>query len=341
MAFVVDEELRKNKVDVHAHFHSPELFSGIERILGGLEGSGAPMLKRRRDTVMQQFTADERIRWMDRFGIDKSVLSFPTVSIFAGDEKEVDRPAERKQVSSFLNDLFAETHAKHADRLLFFADVPLSIDIAFSCRELHRAIDELGLHGVAIQSNIGGRLPSEPEFEEFFAEAEKMGVPIFMHPHAPYGREKMTKYWVHAIVGFTADVCLAATYMILDGFMERHPNIKIILPHLGGTLPYLARRLTTFTEAAEADPPVPLSAELSKEPPEYLKDFYYDTALGHPAALELCLKVIGSDRIIFGADHPYVDSCEARTIDYISRTRLTVEERDSIYSGNARALFGL
>ena len=340
MAFVVDEELRKNKIDVHAHFHSPELIKGLERIAGTLEGSGVALLRRKGETVMQQFTAEERVRWMDRFGIERSVLSFPSVSLYLGDEREVERPVERKEVCRFLNDLFAETHAKQPKRLHFFADVPLAVDVEFSCKELHRAVDDLGLQGIAIQSNLGGRLPSEPQFEEFFAEAAKMGVPIFMHPHAPYGREKMMKYWVFAIVGFTADVCLAATYMILDGFMERHPKIKIILPHLGGTLPYLSRRLTVFTEAGGADPVLTGRANLSKEPPEYLKHFYYDTALGHSAALELCAKVVGTDRIIFGTDHPYVDSCEARTIDYISRTSLTVVERDRIYSENARALFG-
>lgn len=341
MALVVDEELRKNKIDVHAHFHPPDMFKGLERILGTLEGSGVPLLKRQGEGVMQHFTAEERLQWMDRFGIEKSILSFPTVSMYLGDEKEVERPKDRKEVCRFLNDLFAETHAKYAERLLFFADVPLAVDVEFTCRELHRAIDELGLQGVAIQSNLGGRLPSEPEFEEFFAEAEKMGVPIFMHPHAPYGREKMMKYWVFAIVGFTADVCLAATYMILDGFMERHPNIKIILPHLGGTIPYLSRRLTVFTEAGGTDPAVMGRSNPGKDPPEYLKHFYYDTALGHSAALELCLKVIGTDRIIFGTDHPYVHNAEARTIDYISRTRLTVKERDKIYSENAKDLLGL
>jgi len=151
---------------------------------------------------MQQFTAEERVRWMDRFGIERSVLSFPSVSLYLGDEREVERPVERKEVCRFLNDLFAETHAKQPKRLHFFADVPLAVDVEFSCKELHRAVDDLGLQGIAIQSNLGGRLPSEPQFEEFFAEAAKMGVPIFMHPHAPYGREKMMKYWVFAIVGF-------------------------------------------------------------------------------------------------------------------------------------------
>ena len=315
---------------------------GLDSILGGLTGPGVHLQKMAKEGYMQRLTADERILWMDRFGIEKSILSFPTVSMYMGDEKEVERPKERKKISGFLNDLFEENHAKHPKRLFFFADVPLTVDVEFSCRELHRATKKRGIKGVAIQSNLGGKLPSDPMFEEFFREVEGLGLPVFMHPHSPYGKEKMMKYLVYAIVGYTADVSLAATYMILDGFLERHQDIKIILPHLGGTIPYLYRRLHACTENDYVPPSMSGKANLSKAPDEYLKQFYYDTAIGSPLSLELCLKVSGgSDRILFGSDHPYISWCEARTIDYLSKTKLTVDERNNIYSRNAHKLFDL
>ena len=237
-----------------------------------------------------------------------------------------------------MNDYFAEVHQKYPKRLLFFSDVPLSVDVAFSCVELHRAIEDLGLHGVAIPTNIAGKRPSEPDFEEFFSEAEKMGAPIFIHPQNAYGREHLSKYMTAPILGYPAETTLSAAYMILDGFMERHPRLKIILSHLGGFIPYIHRRLNVYTEATNTDPVLSGKANLIKQPSKYLGQFYCDTAVGNSESLELCLKIVGLDHILFGTDHPYVEKAEAKTIDFINRTRLTVDERDKIYNLNARRL---
>jgi len=233
-----------------------------------------------------------------------------------------------------MNDYFAEVHQKYPERLLFFADVPLAVDVEFSCFELNRAINDLGLQGVAIPTNIAGKRPSEPEFEEFFAEAEKGGALIFIHPQNAYGREHLRKYMATSVLGYPAETTLTADCMILDGFMEKHPQLKIILSHLGGFIPYVHRRINVYTESTNTDPVLSGKANLSKQPSEYLGQFYYDTALGNPEALDLCIKVVGLDHILFGTDHPYVEEAEAKTTNYINRTKLTVEERDKIYSLN-------
>lgn len=338
---IEEQEPRINKIDVHSHFFPPALWKGLEKVLG-LPDSAA-VFSRIKETKyhMQRLDVEERLELMDQFGIEKSVLSFPSVPAYMGAKEEVERPQQRKEITRFLNDFFAEAHQKSPQRALFFADVPLSVDVEFSCQELHRAIEDLKLQGVAIPTNIGGKRPSEPEFEEFFAEAERMGVPIFIHPQNAYGREQMQKYTLYAIIGYPAETSLTAAYMILDGFMEKHPDLNIILCHLGGFIPYLYRRLNVFTEASSIAPALSGKANLSKQPSEYLEHFYYDTALGNPQALELCLKVVGADRILFGTDHPYVEKAEAKTIDFISRTRLTSEERHKIYLQNARKLFAL
>jgi predicted TIM-barrel fold metal-dependent hydrolase len=127
--------------------------------------------------------------------------------------------------------------------------------------------------------------------------------------------------------------------MILDGFMEKHRDLKIILSHLGGFIPYLYRRLNTYTEASRVDPTKSGKANLSKQPSDYLADFYYDTALGNPEALELCLKVVGHNRILFGTDHPYIEKAEAKGIDFIDRAGLAADVKDKIYRLNADKLF--
>lgn len=338
---MIQQEPRMNKIDVHSHFFPPALWKGLENMLGLPDGAAVFSKVKETKYHMQRLDVEERLELMDQFGIEKSVLSFPSVPVYMGAKEEVERPQQRKEIARFLNDFFAEAHQKSPQRALFFADVPLSVDVEFSCQELHRAIEELKLQGVALPTNIGGKRPSEPEFEEFFAEVERMGVPIFIHPQNAFGREQMRKYMLHAMIGYPAETSLTAAYLILDGFMEKHPALNIILCHLGGFIPYLYRRLNVFTEASSIDPAASGKANLSKQPSEYLGHFYYDTALGNPQALGLCLTVVGADRILFGTDHPYVEKAEAKTIDFISGTRLTSEERGKIYSQNARKLFAL
>jgi predicted TIM-barrel fold metal-dependent hydrolase len=334
-----EQTLSMGKIDVHSHWFAPELWKLLEEVLGPPEGSAVFVKIKETKSRMQRLAPEERLEFMDKFGIEKSVNSFPSMPVYMGASEEVKQPEKRKKIAQYMNDYFAEVHQKYPKRLLFFADVPLSVDVEFSCRELHRAIEDLGLQGVAIPTNIAGKRPSESDFEEFFAEVEKIGAPIFIHPQNAYGREHMRKYLTAAMLGYPADTTLTAAYMILDGFMERHPELKIILNHLGGFIPYLHRRLNVFTEDATVDPVLSGKANLSKQPSEYLGQFYYDTALGNSEALELCLKVVGVNHILFGTDHPYVEKGEVKTIDYINRTRLTGEERDKIYNLNASKLF--
>jgi aminocarboxymuconate-semialdehyde decarboxylase len=338
---IEEQEPRINKIDVHSHFFAPALWKLLEEVLGPPDGASVFSKIKESKDQMQRLDPEKRLELMGQFGIEKSVLSFPSMPVYMGASEEVKQAEKRKKIAQYMNDYFAEVHQQYPESLLFFADVPLSVDVEFSCRELHRAIEDLKLQGVALPTNIGGKRPSEPEFEEFFAEAERMGVPIFIHPQNAFGRELMRKYMLAAMIGYPAETSLTAAYMILDGFMEKHPALNIILCHLGGFIPYLYRRLNVFTEASSVDPAVSGKANLSKQPSEYLQHFYYDTALGNPQALELCLKVVGADRILFGTDHPYVEKAEAKTIDFISGTRLTPEERGKIYLQNAKKLFAL
>jgi predicted TIM-barrel fold metal-dependent hydrolase len=334
-----NEMLTTNKIDVHSHFFAPAMWKKVEKVLGPPHPAATFSKVKESKNHMQRLGPEERLDLMDHFGLEKSVFSFPSMPVYMGASEEVKQISKRKQIAKELNEYFAEVHQKYPKRLLFFADVPLSVDVEFSCRELHHAVEDLGLHGAAIPTNIAGKRPSNPEFDAFFTEAEKMGVAIFVHPQNAYGSEHISKYMFTPMLGYPAETSVTAAYMILDGFLEKHPNLKIILAHLGGFIPYIHRRINTFTEAANVDPVMSGKANLSKEPSEYLKQFYYDTALGNPEALELCLKVVGVDQILFGTDHPYVEKAEAKTINFISSTRLTVGERDKIYSLNARKLF--
>lgn len=334
-------KLAREKIDVHTHFYAPTLLKKLEEVLGPPHPDATFSKIKPSKNQMQRLEPEECLKLMDQFGVEKSIFSFPSVPVYMGTNEEVKQTHKRKKIAQELNEYFSEVHQKYPKRLLFFADVPLSVDVEFSCRELHHAIKDLGLQGAAIPTNIAGKRPSEPEFDAFFIEAEKIGIPILIHPQNAYGREHMLKYMFTRMLGYTAETSLTAAHMIFDGFMEKHPKLKIILCHLGGFIPFLHRRINAFTESANVDPVLSGKTNLSKQPSEYLKQFYYDTAMGNPEALELCLRVVGTDRILFGTDHPYVEKAEAKTIDFIGRARLTQKERDKIFTLNARKLFSL
>ncbi len=321
----------RNIVDVHAHLHAPDIFDAIESITGEKAGFGWLLLSNQTDTYMQTFNIEERLTWMDQFGIKKAVFNFPSAYLYMRDEQT--QKEERKAISKFINNYFAGLHQQYPERAFFMANVALSIgDVAFSKEELRRAIEDLGLHGVCIPTNIGGKALSDPEFEPFFAEVERLGVPIVTHPESPYCIEKLMDYGLFGRVGFPNDEALMVANMIYSGFLDNHPNLKIILTHLGGSLPYFYSRLDLLPEFPN----------LQKRPSEYLKDFYYDTAIGNPEALEFLMKFLGSaDRIFFGTDHPYVDSAESNTIAYMNDTSLSENERKKICFKNAESLFGI
>ncbi len=315
-------------------------------------------------TIWPGTDINDHLDLMDKNGIGKSVFSFPSAYLFMRESNHV----ERRQLSMFINEHFSHLHEQHPKRAFFFANVALSIantveNMEFSKRELWRALtpkgdtspyggygDEgLGLLGVCIPSNIGGKSLADAEFDEdgnvtkltyaeFFDEIiylqEELGrdVPVFIHPESPYGMKEgyLTAYSLFAIVGFPADEARTVASMIYSGFMDKYKKLTFILTHLGGSIPYFYSRLNASPSA------IPL-IQAGKGPVEYLKDFYYDSSMGNPEALTFLIEFLGSaDRIFFGTDHPYVNAAEATTIEYIDKTYLTPMERRKIYRRNAK-----
>jgi predicted TIM-barrel fold metal-dependent hydrolase len=144
-----------------------------------------------------------------------------------------------------------------------------------------------------------------------------------------------------SIVGFPADAMITIAYMVVDGFFERHKNSKVILTHLGSTIPYLYGRLSQWVTNPYVPEKVSGKANMTKTPIEYLKMFYYDTANGNPEALQLCESILDENKILFGTDHPYIESSERMTIEYINRAKISKKQVKKLYFKNAIALFKL
>ena len=131
------------------------------------------------------------------------------------------------------------------------------------------------------------------------------------------------------------DTTLAASKLVFTGVVERHPNIKWVLTHMGGAVPYLAERLDRGYRAF-AD----CRQFISKPPSEYLKTFYYDTVNFDPDAVEFAIKFAGPDRILAGSDYPHQIGSIPLMIDTIRGLKVGDDVKRGIFGGNASRLLG-
>jgi aminocarboxymuconate-semialdehyde decarboxylase len=153
-----------------------------------------------------------------------------------------------------------------------------------------------------VLANVDGASLTDPAFAPVWEAIDARGLPVLVHPTAPPGIEAldMTRYHLSASVGFMIDTSLALTRMIYDGFFDRYPSLKIIVSHAGATLPYIASRLDRCHEMIAAS-----RETISERPSSYLTRMYFDAVCYSIDALELCLKVGGPDRLLYGSDYPH------------------------------------
>lgn len=302
-------------IDVHTHMLSQEW-------LGMIQQYGAPKYEVKKTVAGQEsihmwgapfmtvlpamWDFDERIRNMDKAGVDLAIVSLTCPSAFIGDAPT------STTVARTMNDLFAEQQLRFPDRLRWFATLPWQYaDQAVA--ELDRAVAN-GAVGVFVTANIDEEVLTAPQFAQVWAAIDRHELPVLVHPTAPQGAAamKIDEYGLVPPVGFTFDTTLAISRMIFDGFFDRYQKLKIIASHGGGTLPYLAGRLDRCWECIPA-----CSAVISQPPSTYLRRIYYDAVVYEQSALELCIEVAGgAQNVLYGSDYPHnigdMSGCLAR-----------------------------
>ena len=272
---------------------------------------------------------DLRIKAMDAAGVDLAVVSLTCPNVFWGDR------AVSLRAAQMVNDSMAEQQRARPDRIRWFASLPWQYaDDALA--ELAGATAN-GAVGVMVLANIAGEDLTHPKFAAIWQEIDRLGLPVLVHPTAPQGLREMhmDEYNMNPAVGFMFETTLAFTRMILAGFIDRYPNLKLIAAHGGATLPYLAGRLDRCHET------IPACSEVIKDKPSgYLRRVWYDTVIYDSPALELCVAVAGSDeRLLYGSDYPHnlgdMAGCLARV------NALAPASAKRIAGKNAENLFSL
>jgi aminocarboxymuconate-semialdehyde decarboxylase len=326
-------------VDVHAHVLVPEAAAMVAPHLdpstiplARFATPGTQALNRKQDadrrTVFLQH--DARIAELDAMGIDLQVCAPPPPQCYYTVAPEHAVPATR-----VVNDGIAEFCAKRPDRFVGLGSVPMG-EPAEAVRELERCMGPLGFKGVQILTTIAGRELSDPAFAPFWAAAERLGALVMIHPNGFTHGERLSRFYFNNVLGNPLDTTVALHYLIFDGVLERHPNLKILAVHGGGYLPAYSGRID-HAWGARSDS----RGSLPKPPTHYLRKVYLDTIVFTPHQLEYLVKVFGADRILMGTDFPF-DMADSDPIGHICSVESFDEAtRAALAGGNAQRLLGL
>jgi len=322
------------KFDLHTHYYPPAYFEKIREIPSefsfGHSPSGQTIITYRGarffGVTPPMTDVAKRLEDMDRVGIDVEVVSLSTPNVFFADAQH------QPEIARMVNHAYAELVAKHPTRFKAFASIPMD-DPDAALSELHRAIDTLKMNGVILLSNIGGKPLTAPQYRPFFEEANGMKLCILLHPMLPANSEPFREYVLGPIVGFMFDTTLAVARMCFDGMFRDFPDIRWIVAHLGGAVPYLMERLDNgwrdFTECR---------AKIDELPSVYLKRLYYDTVNFNPHMLMMARDMIGTDHMVMGSDYPHLLGSIDRAVSSVEGLAIADEEKRRIFEGTALSI---
>lgn len=323
-------------VDVHTHMFTRRWLELI-RTQGGeysirLRPDGREEIFRGETPVVfpqpGHFDYGLRIAHMDAAGIGVSVVSLTCPNVYWGGES-VSVEAARDS-----NDTMAEAQRAYPSRIRWLASLPWEYPKR-AVEELARSCDA-GAVGVMVIANVASRSLTEEAFGPIWAEIDRRGLPVLVHPGEPPGSDAMDmgRYDLSWSVGFMFDTTLAVTRMIFDGFLDRYPDLKLIAAHGGGALPYLVGR---FEKGDEVE--LPERRRMTARPTDYLRRLYYDCLTYDLGALRYLISVVGADRVLFGTDWPHQVHDVAGSL--ANTAALPAEQRDAIRGTTAVRLFGI
>jgi aminocarboxymuconate-semialdehyde decarboxylase len=323
-------------IDFHNHFYPPEYIKALEQGPSAVrityDAADNPCLHYPGDfnvAVPGHRDIEYREQVLKDSGIDTQVITLTTPGT------HIEEAATAIRLARLVNDAFVRIVSSKRGRFASLATLPLC-DPAASVVELRRAMEQLKFPGVMVFSNVNGTALSHQSFWPLWEAADALGAIVHIHPTNPVGVEAMLDYWLMPLVGFLMDTTLAAASLVFSGVAERFPNIKWVLGHLGGAIPYLAERLDRGYEAF-AD----CRKNISRPPTSYLKKFYFDTVNFDPRALELAVSFAGVSQILAGSDYPHQIGSIPKMQESLQAMRISDDDRQKILGGNARRLLGI
>ncbi|MDA0660594.1 MAG: amidohydrolase family protein [Planctomycetota bacterium] len=269
---------------------------------------------------------DAKLRTMDEGGIAMTALSIndPGPEWF-GDEGLA--------MAHLANNFVADIVHRYPTRFFGICVLPWQ-DVKASLHELNRCSQDLGMKGLLLYTNLAGRFGDEPEFRPIFSRAAELGMPVLLHPAKAMTTDVVKDFEMTSSLGNMFDNTIALTRIIMSGMLDQIPNLKLVCPHLGGTLPYFIGRIDHQVSVLKRGPKY-----LTKLPSEYLQQIWYDIVSPQPLAMKFAYDFFGPEKLLYSSDHPWVEPQLIR--DCLLTLNLPAEHEALIFHKNAQLLFGL
>jgi len=324
------------RIDVHCHSMTPAYRTGIANL--------GPIIR------TPDWTPQAHIDFMDRHGIAASVPSLSVPGTHHGDDRKARELAHR------CNEEAAEFVARHPRRLGAFATLPMP-DVEGACEEARYALEVLKLDGVGLLASYNGTYLGDPGFDPVCEILHRHAAVALIHPNNhPSTRtvkQGIDKGIGNFLVEFLFDTTRAAINLIFSDTLDRFPNIRFILCHAGGTLPFVSWRVAEIVSRQMTLPPWDtqypsafMRRHAGRITPQLVlsqfKRFWYETALAAgPQTFGSLQAVADPQRILFGSDWPYCpDDMTDDMIDALNdKNMLDAKELDAIERTNALSLF--
>ncbi|WP_322085141.1 amidohydrolase family protein [Burkholderia sp. BCC1999] len=308
-----------HRIDVHHHFVPPAYRDAMSRH-GIQKVAGAPL---------PEWHAQASLDVMNANGIQAALLSVSAPGVYFGD---IDAA---RSLARQCNEYAAQLCDAHSGRFGSFAVLPMPFT-ELACAEAVHALDVLKADGIVLLGSTEGKFLGAPEFAELMAELDRRQAVVFVHPNLHRTSEALGLDAPGFLIEFLCDTTRAAVNLMLTGTLERYPNIRWILAHAGGFLPYVAWRVSLANLMPEYLSAVPAGALT------YIRRFHFDTALSPAAYPQAALReLVEPSQILFGSDFPFAPApVTAMQRDTLERSPVwDADARARIERGNALRLF--
>ena len=300
----------------------------------------SPELKVPRSFVLEEKLFDmgeKRLAEMDEAGVDIQVLSLCVPGC------EQFEAADGTAMARSTNNELAEVVKKYPTRYVGLAALAPQ-DPVGAANELERAVKELGMKGAKLNSHVQGEYLDDPKFWPVFEMAEKLDVPLYLHPTIPSphilkGFEKYGFPLAGPPFGFGADTSLHVMRLLYSGLFDRFPRLKIVLGHMGEGLPFWLYRIDFYWLKPWVD--LTLKPKITQKPSYYVNRNFLFTCSGmqYLPAFICAYMAVGGDMIAFGADHPFETSKD--TLDGLGILPICEADKEKFFHGNAEKLLKL
>ncbi|MFZ3183374.1 MAG: amidohydrolase family protein [Pseudomonas sp.] len=287
--------IQQGRIDVHHHVIPPAFVQtmmrkGITKVAGAL---------------LPGWSAQKSIAVMDANGIQTAITSLSAPGVHFGDGVQQAQDLARR-----CNEFSAEMAVSYPGRFGSFAVLPTPFTAA-ACAEAQYALDVLKADGVVLLGSTEGVFLGDPAFDELMAELDRRQATVFVHPNMHATSDSLGLSTPGFLVEFLCDTTRAAVNLILTGTLSKYPNIRWILAHAGGFLPYVAWRLAQSEALTQMSEQELLAA---------VRRFYFDTALSPSRYSMAALKqLVEPSHILFGSDFPFapapITALQCHTLD--------------------------